>query len=264
MTTISAVSSTSANAEASQIIGTLNALIANINASLAPTGAGALSLINIPAVTSAVNLPTLTAGASGSPVQFTAGGPSAETNVSVIVAGAGSGDVALGGGGTLLSTALTIDGVAASASIVNGFVVAGASSSGVISLLAQGSDTNINVLVGGKGTGNVALGGLQTTAGAGLIISGVASVVNQITVTAAATSAHPAITATGSDTNINITLSPKGTGQLRMGVASMFAANGTVAATLTTTTAPTGARTSIQKWLAIQDQSGTTFFIPVF
>ncbi|NDD54338.1 hypothetical protein EBZ39_10755 [bacterium] len=57
-------------------------------------------------------------------------------------------------------------------------------------------------------------------------ITTTASAVNEITVANAATGANPVISATGSDTNIGITLTPKGTGNAVLTSGNLVVANG--------------------------------------
>lgn len=59
-----------------------------------------------------------------------------------------------------------------------------------------------------------------------ITITTTASAVNEITVANAATGANPVISATGSDTNIGITLTPKGTGNLVLTSGNLAVANG--------------------------------------
>jgi len=80
-----------------------------------------------------------------------------------------------------------------------------------VSLIATGSDTNIGITLGSKGTGSVNLysgGG----AVANLILSSAASAVNYFNMTNAATGNSPLIAVGGSDTNIILTLNGQGTG----------------------------------------------------
>ena len=147
----------------------------------------------------------------------------------------------------------------------------GAATGAAPTLSAQGSDANIGLVLSGKGTGVVALGGstvansglvvaptassvnyLQVTAGAGTVwpsistvgtaatlgiffntksagysfavngvanaaISYTASAVNYLQLASAATGAAPTLSAQGSDANINLKLTPKGTGVLQFG-----------------------------------------------
>lgn len=67
-----------------------------------------------------------------------------------------------------------------------------------------------------------------------------------------------------SDTNANLEFTPKGTGLVQFGNTSSVLANGTVAATFSVTSAPTGASTSIQRWLTFLDSTGRQGYIPVF
>jgi hypothetical protein len=57
-------------------------------------------------------------------------------------------------------------------------------------------------------------------------ITATASAVNEITVANAATGNNPVISATGSDTNIGITLTPKGTGNVTLSTGNLVVANG--------------------------------------
>lgn len=57
-------------------------------------------------------------------------------------------------------------------------------------------------------------------------VTATASAVNEITVANAATGANPVISATGSDTNIGITLTPKGTGNAVLTSGNLVVANG--------------------------------------
>lgn len=59
-----------------------------------------------------------------------------------------------------------------------------------------------------------------------IAITTTASAVNEITVANAATGANPVISATGSDTNIGITLTPKGTGNAVLTSGNLVMANG--------------------------------------
>lgn len=59
-----------------------------------------------------------------------------------------------------------------------------------------------------------------------ITITTTASAVNEITVANAATGANPVISATGSDTNIGITLTPKGTGNAVLTTGNLVVANG--------------------------------------
>jgi hypothetical protein len=111
-----------------------------------------------------------------------------------------------------LASADLYDFDATVASPVNGLTFI-ASATGVNTFIqAKGSDTNVGVTVASKGAAGVVL---RTNGGAVFVVSGsVASPANGITVTGATTGNRPSIAATGSDTNVGLTIAPKGTGTL--------------------------------------------------
>lgn len=90
-----------------------------------------------------------------------------------------------------------------------------------------------------------------------------ASGANWLTFGGNATGVAPYIAATGSDTNVDLELLTQGSGLVKFGSSSNFAANGSVATTLTSL-GPTGSHTTVQKWLAVKDSAGATFYIPLF
>lgn len=73
----------------------------------------------------------------------------------------------------------------------------------------------------------------------------------------------PVLKATGSDTNVDLQIEPKGTGLLRFGTATSMVANGSVA-TVLGSLGPAGSHTTVQKWLAVKDSAGTQLYIPCF
>jgi hypothetical protein len=112
----------------------------------------------------------------------------------------------------------------------------------------------------GAGTANAAkLGNSQGTGFAATASD--AATVNFLKAFGHAAGVSPAMQAVGSDTNIDLTLLSKGTGTIQFGSAAMYAANGAVATSLGSV-GPTGSRTTVQKWFAIKDNSGSLFYIP--
>lgn len=110
-------------------------------------------------------------------------------------------------------------------------------------LSATGGDSNIGLSLRAKGTG-----GVQLEDGNGNEVlkcgAAVASAVNEITVQNAATGNPPELQATGGDTNIDVKVTPKGTGALQC--AGPFRSPVTTVQDLTngaTITLPTGGRT---------------------
>ena len=102
------------------------------------------------------------------------------------------------------------------ASAVNYLDVRGAATSGAPLLLTAGSDTNINLFVSTKGNGAHYF--QTSSSGANqFVIAHTASTVNVLQVTGGATGVAPSMAAAGSDANIDIALTPKGTGVLRFG-----------------------------------------------
>lgn len=120
-----------------------------------------------------------------------------------------------------------LDGTAAAS--VNGFSVI-TSATGVAPILqAKGSDTNVGAVLAGKGTGSAVLrsNGVDILTADG----STASSVNAITVASAATGSSPQVKATGSDTDINLRLTPKGAGVVNVAAGQGYAVDGTTART---------------------------------
>lgn len=121
--------------------------------------------------------------------------------------------------------------IPATASAVDEITVTNAATGGTPSITATGDDTNIAVLLAGKGTGAVKLG-QSTSVGIDLVadqpirdssanelvkFTKTASAVNEVTIANAATAGKPSVSATGGDTNISLELIPKGTGGVAIG-----------------------------------------------
>ena len=101
---------------------------------------------------------------------------------------------------------------------------------------------------------------LQTSGGTQFEIAHTASAVNFLQATGSASGAGTAtLAASGTDTNIDIVLTPKGTGAVRLGTA----ANGSVATALSSV-GPTGSHTTVQEWFAVKNASGVVRYIPAF
>lgn len=322
MAALSFLTSTPGNAEASQIIGTVNSLIQEINTafSLGGEGPGALGrAIYLPANSSAINALSIAGGASGTGVTLTVGGDSSETNSSIVLSGKGTGDLFLGGSGSSASAILLLDGAA---SLVNGFTIAGGTSGGgTPTITASGSDSNIAIGIAAKGTGNTWFGanslaatltltgvasqangftltgttsgansiGIAATgsdsnitvgmspkgtgnwfvgassASAGLTVAGVASQANGLTITGTTSGGGIAtLSASGSDTNIDLVVVPKGSGTLRFNTTTAFTANSNVALSLTALGPAALISSTISKWLTVKDSAGGLFYIPCF
>lgn len=95
---------------------------------------------------------------------------------------------------------------------VNGVTFTATAAGVAPKIKAQGTDTNIDLMLQSKGTGDVILA--DASGEEILIAADVATAVNEITVTNAATAGSPSIAATGGDTNVGLTLTTKGIGLL--------------------------------------------------
>jgi hypothetical protein len=101
--------------------------------------------------------------------------------------------------------------VSHTASAVNYVQVTGAATGGRPLVSVQGSDTNINIGLLAKGSGVVYL---QSGSGAALEASATGNA-NYFSMVGTAAGTDPVLTVKGSDTNIDLVLSPKGTGALQ-------------------------------------------------
>lgn len=122
----------------------------------------------------------------------------------------------------------------ATSSAINEMTVTNATTGNAPSIAATGGDTNVGLILKGKGTGAVRLGqstttGVQLEADQPIIdssgneyikFSKTASAVNEVTIINAATGSGPTIAATGGDTNAPITIAGKGTGAVKLGQAT--------------------------------------------
>ena len=105
------------------------------------------------------------------------------------------------------------------ASAVNYVQVTGGvtGSPGNVLISAQGSDSTVNLNLTAKAGGDVIF--LQNGLGTPkiLTLSTVGSAVNYLNITPSIAGSAPKITSIGTDTNINLTLTPKGTGRVQFG-----------------------------------------------
>jgi hypothetical protein len=127
--------------------------------------------------------------------------------------------------------------IAHTASAVNYVQVTGAATGGNPTISAQGSDATRYLALTGKGSAGVAL---YSNGGSNLVFlsNHVASSVNYMQVAAAVAGSSPAFSVNGTDTNIDLTLTPKGTGNVRFGTY-------------------TGTALSIAGYIEIKDAGGT-------
>lgn len=163
-------------------------------------------------------------------------------------------------GYTITATALTVNRASGAVTINSGVSTLEYFGDGTVAAPSIASDTNHGTGVYFTSTGNVvnvAANGIRA-----LAVNTVASGVNYVSLTPSATTAAPEIAAAGTDTNIGLKLTPKGTGVVQFGTTGSFTANGSDAASLGST-APSGHGTVV-KWLTVKDSTGTTLYIPCF
>lgn len=104
---------------------------------------------------------------------------------------------------------------ASTASTVNRIELAGSAAGSAVRVVANGDDTNLDIRLEAKGTGVAEMRARGTRAIRASNPSG--TVVNWVDVGGSVASSPPGFTAAGTDTNIDLALTPKGTGNVRFG-----------------------------------------------
>jgi hypothetical protein len=145
---------------------------------------------------------------------------------------------------------------------VNYFLFFNAATGSGPAIYAHGTDTNVPFNLSSQGNGNIYLYG-ENGGSTISVFTPVASAVNYISFSNNTTGNPPSISTVGSDTNVNLYINPQGSGKLQLGNAASFSANNTTA-TVLGSLGPTGAHTTVQTWLTIVDNGGTTRYIPCF
>jgi hypothetical protein len=128
--------------------------------------------------------------------------------------------------------------VSHTASAVNYVQVTGAATAGYPQLLAQGSDTNPGILYTTKGTGEHRFSTAASVTAIQFRIRHINSPANYCAVIGAPAGSTPEFQTLGTDTNIDLALTPKGTGNVRFGTY-------------------TGTALSIAGYIEIKDSGGT-------
>jgi hypothetical protein len=172
------------------------------------TGGSSQVLINN--TTSAINQIGLTGSTAGGAPQISTLGT--DTNIGLALQSKGTGNITLSTGA---STAIQFQ-VADTASAVNYVQVTGAATTGSPSISWQGSDTNIQAVYLSKGTGAHSF---FAASGARKLfqMTDATNAVNFGEIIASAAGAAPAFRVQGTDTDIDLSLTPKGTGRVRFG-----------------------------------------------
>ena len=171
-------------------------------------GAAGNQSLQVNNVANAVNYAQIVGAIAGAAPTISAQGSDANISLSMIAKGAGS--LYFGGTGPASSSF----SVATVASSVDYLQVVG-STGGFPYYTASGASANINIGFYTKGTGNLLLGSVGGVVQAR--VSPTTSAVNYLNLTGAVTTAAPVLSAIGSDTDINIRFTPKGTGTVQFG-----------------------------------------------
>jgi len=174
------------------------------------TGATSAIQFKVTNTASAVDFIQVTGNSGGFP-NFSAAG--ASTNISIGYGSKGSGSHIFSTNGIATNQFV----VAHTASAVNYISVFGGPTGSGGYLQASGSDTNIPLVYSSKGNREHAFYTAGNSFTQQFQIAHTASAVNYLQVTGAATAGGPVLSAQGSDTNIDLALTPKGTGVLAFG-----------------------------------------------
>lgn len=160
--------------------------------------------VRISPTASAVNYLNLTGAATGAAPTISAQG--SDANIGLVLTGKGTGVVALGGS-TVANSGVQVFPIASS---VNYLALTGATAGNSPALGVGGTNANVSFIFQTKGSGGYGFYTNYNTAQAA--ISHTASAVNYLQLTGAVTTGAPELSAQGSDANINLKLTPKGTG----------------------------------------------------
>jgi hypothetical protein len=169
-------------------------------------------------VTSAINYINVVGAAINNSPYFSAQGSDTNINFAYTAKGTGNHDFYTNG----LSFVKQFT-VAHTASAVNYVQVTGSVTGGLPAISAQGSDSNVSLLLKSKGTANTVIQNesatfFQNLSGASQFrAASTASAVNYLSATGSIASSSPVLSAVGSDTNIDLVFTPKGTGNVRFG-----------------------------------------------
>ena len=185
------------------------------------------NLFSVENTSSTVNRLTATGSVTGSGPRLFAQG--SDTNIDLNLTTKGTGVVNLNTGAGTQVRIIDSGGTA-----VNRIHLQGQATGFLPVIASRGSDTNLGMSYSTQGTGGHDFYTAGTSFTQQLKVAHTASAVNYVQVTGAATGSGPQVSAVGTDTNIDLTLTPKGTGTVR--------ANGPFAATSIDNT-PIGATT---------------------
>lgn len=106
------------------------------------------------------------------------------------------------------------------ASAVNYVQVTGSATGQPPAITAQGSDSNVNMTLRSKGTGYI---GFTSGGGSGILLGLPNGSANYFTAASSNAGSAPILATAGSDTNIDLALTPKGTGRVKFGTYTVSA-----------------------------------------
>jgi hypothetical protein len=130
------------------------------------------------------------------------------------------------GGADLNGVNLSVSGTTTLSGLTASTALALDASKNVVSVTNTGTDNNVLATSPTITTPRVVTSLNDTNGNEVFGITATGSAVNELTIANAATAANPVISATGSDTNIGITLTPKGTGNAVLTSGNLVVANG--------------------------------------
>ena len=154
---------------------------------------------------------------SATSINYAQGGSTANTNIAWVARGTGSHQFY-----TNTSTGTEQFRVTHTASAVNYVQVTGAATGSSPSITATGSDGSVGLTLLSRGTSSTGslisfASNLTSTNYTFRIAAGSTANANYLQVAPSATTASPVLSSQGSDTNIDLTLTPKGTGRVQFG-----------------------------------------------
>jgi hypothetical protein len=195
-----------------------------------------LRLGNTTFAANSANYVSMLGGPAGNPPWVLSQG--ADTNVDLVLQTKGTGNIVLGTGQNFTQAR-----VAHTASAVNYVQVTGGAtgSPGIVTISSQGSDANTSLIFTNKGTGAFSwFNGGGTSSRLFRLNGGATNMANHLQIDAAAAGSAPTLSvgSLSSDTNVDLALTPKGTGNVRFGTY-------------------TGTALSIAGYIEIKDSGGT-------
>jgi hypothetical protein len=180
--------------------------------------------ITSPTITNAPSVSVQNAGATGGLTLVRNTDVASNSTRMYLDSSSGVGAIYNGAGSLFFNTNATVGvgtgvnqfRVAPTASAVNYVQVTGAATAQQPTLSAQGSDTNVGLILTTKGVSSLQFR-TNNTSNVQAFVAHTGSSVNYVQMTGSVTGASPSYAVAGSDTNVDLALTPKGTGKVRFG-----------------------------------------------